>query len=89
MQIDPVKRKAIYDKISEIIWNDVPILPFGTYALPGIFNGATVTGICDASRRPARTSPSPSPGRADDRHFVHRRRCYAFLPPPKQTKGRP
>ena len=47
MQIDPVKRKAIYDKISEIIWNDVPILPFSTYSLPGVFNSAAVTGIYD------------------------------------------
>ncbi len=45
VQTDPGKRKAIYDKISEIIWNDLPILPFSTYALPGVFNSAVVTGI--------------------------------------------
>jgi peptide/nickel transport system substrate-binding protein len=45
VQTDLAKRKAIYDKISEIVWNDLPILPFSTYALPGVFNSAAVTGI--------------------------------------------
>lgn len=47
MQIDPARRKSIYDKIPEIIWNDAPILPFSTYALPGVFNSAAVAGIYD------------------------------------------
>jgi peptide/nickel transport system substrate-binding protein len=47
VQLDPAKRKAIYDKIQEIVWNDIPMLPFGTYNLPGVFNGAAVTGIFD------------------------------------------
>jgi peptide/nickel transport system substrate-binding protein len=47
VQTDPAKRKAIYDKIQEIVWNDIPILPFSTYSLPGAFNGAAVTNIFD------------------------------------------
>jgi peptide/nickel transport system substrate-binding protein len=47
VQVDPAKRKAIYDRIQEIVWNDIPVFPFGTYSLPGVFNGAAVTGIYD------------------------------------------
>jgi len=47
VQVDAAKRKAIYDKIQEIVWNDLPILPFCTYSLPGVFNGGTVTNIFD------------------------------------------
>ena len=35
MQTDPAKRKAIYDRIQEIVWNDIPVLPFCAYSLPG------------------------------------------------------
>src|SRR5471032_1559003 len=47
VQVDPAKRKAIYDRIQEIVWNDIPVFPFCTYALPGAFNGAVVTDIFD------------------------------------------
>jgi peptide/nickel transport system substrate-binding protein len=47
VQVDFDKRKAIYDKIQEIVWNDLPILPFCTYTLPGVFNAAVVTNIFD------------------------------------------
>jgi peptide/nickel transport system substrate-binding protein len=53
VQVDFAKRKAIYDKIQEIVWNDLPVFPFCTYTLPGVFNGAVVTNIfdCEASNR--------------------------------------
>jgi peptide/nickel transport system substrate-binding protein len=53
VQVDFAKRKAIYDKIQEIVWRDLPVFPFCTYTLPGVFNGAVVTNIfdCEASNR--------------------------------------
>ena len=45
MQVDFDKRKAIYDKIQEIVWRDLPVFPFCTYTLPGVFNGAAVSNI--------------------------------------------
>ena len=47
VQVDFAKRKAIYDKIQEIVWNDLPVFPFCTYTLPGVFNGSVVSGIFD------------------------------------------
>jgi peptide/nickel transport system substrate-binding protein len=47
VQMDFAKRKAIYDKIQEIVWNDIPVFPFCTYSLPGVFNGGAVTDIFD------------------------------------------
>ena len=47
VQIDFAKRKAIYDRIQEIVWNDIPVFPFCTYTLPGAFNSTAVTGIFD------------------------------------------
>lgn len=47
VQVDFAKRKAIYDKIQEIVWNDIPVFPFCTYTLPGVFNGAAVNNIFD------------------------------------------
>ncbi len=35
VQLDPAKRKAIYDKIQEILWEDIPVFPFCAYSLPG------------------------------------------------------
>jgi len=45
VQVDFAKRKAIYDKIQEIVWRDLPVFPFCTYTLPGVFNGAVVSNI--------------------------------------------
>lgn len=39
------KRKAIYDRIQEIIWRDVPWLPIGTYGVPAMVHGDVVTGV--------------------------------------------
>jgi peptide/nickel transport system substrate-binding protein len=47
VQVDFAKRKAIYDKIQEIVWRDLPVFPFCTYTLPGVFNGAAVSNIFD------------------------------------------
>jgi len=47
VQVDFAKRKAIYDRIQEIVWNDIPMFPFCTYALPGVYNSTVVDGIFD------------------------------------------
>jgi peptide/nickel transport system substrate-binding protein len=47
VQVDFDKRKAIYDRIQEIVWNDLPVFPFCTYTLPGVFNGGVVGNIFD------------------------------------------
>jgi peptide/nickel transport system substrate-binding protein len=36
VQTDPAKRKAIYDRIQEIVWEDIPVFPFCAYSLPGV-----------------------------------------------------
>jgi peptide/nickel transport system substrate-binding protein len=64
VQLDPAKRKAIYDKIQEIVWNDIPILPFGTYSLPGVFNGAVVTNIFDGESSAREDFAYAVPGKA-------------------------
>jgi peptide/nickel transport system substrate-binding protein len=47
VQVDPAKRKAIYDRIQEIVWNDLPVFPFCTYTLPGAYNSSVVSDIFD------------------------------------------
>lgn len=47
VQVDPARRKAIYDKIQEIVWNDLPVFPFCTYTLPGAYNSTVVSDIFD------------------------------------------
>jgi peptide/nickel transport system substrate-binding protein len=47
VQPDFAKRKAIYDRIQEIIWNDIPVFPFCAYSLPGAVNESTATHIFD------------------------------------------
>jgi len=36
VQTDVAKRKAIYDRIQEIIWEDMPVFQFCAYSLPGV-----------------------------------------------------
>jgi peptide/nickel transport system substrate-binding protein len=36
VQTDVAKRKAIYDRIQEIIWEDMPTFQFCAYSLPGV-----------------------------------------------------
>jgi peptide/nickel transport system substrate-binding protein len=64
VQLDPAKRKAIYDRIQEIVWNDVPLLPFGTYTLPGVFNGAAVSNIFDGEASNREDFVFAQPGKA-------------------------
>ena len=47
MQIDPARRKAIYDKIQAILWNDLPVFHFCTYTLPGAYNSTVVSDVFD------------------------------------------
>ena len=47
VQVDFAKRKAIYDRIQEIVWNDIPVFPFCTYSLPGVYNSKAVDSIFD------------------------------------------
>jgi peptide/nickel transport system substrate-binding protein len=47
VQADPARRKEIYDRIQEIIWEDIPVFPFCAYTLPGVYNSANVTGLFD------------------------------------------
>ena len=45
VQLDPAKRKAIYDRIQEIVWNDIPVFPFCAYGLPGAVHDAEVKDV--------------------------------------------
>jgi peptide/nickel transport system substrate-binding protein len=47
IQTDFAKRKAIYDRIQEIVWNDIPVFPFCAYTLPGAVRSSYVSGIFD------------------------------------------
>jgi peptide/nickel transport system substrate-binding protein len=42
VQIDPIKRKAIYDRIQEIIWADIPVFPICAYSGPAVARGSYV-----------------------------------------------
>ena len=44
VQTDPARRKAIYDRIQEIVWEDIPVFPFCAYSLPGVVHD-DVTGV--------------------------------------------
>lgn len=44
IQIEFARRKEIYDKIQELIWNDVPTLPIATFFSPGVFRSDYVVG---------------------------------------------
>ena len=41
------KRKAVYDKIQEILWRDMPVLPIYSYAPPNIYRSSVVEGLYD------------------------------------------
>jgi peptide/nickel transport system substrate-binding protein len=38
-------RKAIYDRIQELIWADVPCFPLCAYNIPSVFNSNYVTNV--------------------------------------------
>jgi peptide/nickel transport system substrate-binding protein len=46
-QTEFAKRKAVYDRIQEILWNDLPVFPFCAYSLPGAVRSTYVTGLFD------------------------------------------
>jgi len=45
--IDVARRKAIYDRIQEILWRDMPILPIYSYAPPNVYRSSSVDGLYD------------------------------------------
>jgi peptide/nickel transport system substrate-binding protein len=47
VQTDDAKRKAIYDRIQEIVWADLPVFPFCAYSLPGATRVTYATGVYD------------------------------------------
>jgi peptide/nickel transport system substrate-binding protein len=48
-KVDQGERKVIYDRIQEMIWNDLPVLPMFSYSPPNIFRSSYVTGLFDVS----------------------------------------
>ncbi len=47
--LDQSKRKAVYGRIQEIVWQDLPVLPIFAYAPPNLFRSSYVTGLYDSS----------------------------------------
>ena len=47
VQTDDAKRKAIYDRIQEIVWADIPVFPFCAYTLPGAARSTYASGVYD------------------------------------------
>jgi len=45
VQTDFAKRKAIYDRISEILWTDIPVFPVAAYSGPSVYRSTYVTDI--------------------------------------------
>lgn len=45
VETDFAKRKAIYDKIQELVWADIPVFPICAYAIPGAVRGNYVTDV--------------------------------------------
>ena len=48
LQTDPAGRKEIYDRIQEIIWDAVPILPIVAVTNVGAFRNTVMTNVFDA-----------------------------------------
>jgi len=49
VQLDPTARKQTYDRIQELIWADVPVLPMFAYDGPNIFRKSVVKGLYEGS----------------------------------------
>jgi peptide/nickel transport system substrate-binding protein len=45
VETDFAKRKAIYDRIQELIWADIPVFPICAYAIPGVVHSDVVTNV--------------------------------------------
>jgi peptide/nickel transport system substrate-binding protein len=49
LQPDPAKRKEIYDKIQEIVWEAVPVLPIVAYSSVGAFRETAMVNAYDSA----------------------------------------
>ena len=49
VQTEFAKRKAIYDRIQALVWDDLPVLPIFAYSPPNAFRSSYVTGLFDLS----------------------------------------
>jgi len=49
MQNDPEKRKAVYGRIQQIVWGDVPVLPIFAYVAPNLYRSSYVQNVFDVS----------------------------------------
>jgi peptide/nickel transport system substrate-binding protein len=49
LQVDPAKRKEIYDRISEIVWAAVPVLPILAYSGVGAFRNSVMTNAYESA----------------------------------------
>jgi peptide/nickel transport system substrate-binding protein len=49
IQVDPAKRKQIYDRIQEMVWAALPVLPIVAYSGVGAFRNTVMTGTFESS----------------------------------------
>jgi peptide/nickel transport system substrate-binding protein len=49
VQVDPAKRKEVYGKLQELVWNDLPVLPIFAYAAPNVYRSSYVKDVFDVS----------------------------------------
>jgi peptide/nickel transport system substrate-binding protein len=49
MQTDPAKRKEIYDRVQEILWEALPILPILAYSGVGAFRNTAMTNTFESA----------------------------------------
>ena len=49
LQVDPAKRKETYDRISEIVWAAVPVLPILAYSGVGAFRNTSMTNTFESA----------------------------------------
>ncbi len=61
VQVDPAKRKAIYDKIQEIVWNDLPVFPSAPTRCPAPITVRSCRTYSMARQAIEKTSLLPSP----------------------------
>jgi peptide/nickel transport system substrate-binding protein len=47
VMVDATERKKIYDRIQEILWRDLPVLPIYSYAPPNAYRASHVEGLYD------------------------------------------
>jgi peptide/nickel transport system substrate-binding protein len=49
LQVDVAKRKQVYDRISEIVWDAVPVLPIVAYSGVGAFRNTAVNNMFESA----------------------------------------